>query len=367
MSWKLIVSFDLIRLLRVPISTAPGLMSLLLVVAFIPVDAAEFTLRVHHFLGEDSLPHAGLIEPWARRVEAGSKGRIQVEIYPDMELGGKASDLIDQVMEGRVDIVWTAAAYTPGRFPRSEVFTLPLVYKGDPVKTNQAIEESLDTFLSPDFKGVRPLLVHVQAGHALHLGHKPVTRFADFAGMTLRSAGRGIGLWTVEALGAQVTKKRHPKLPRALKGNLLDGALMSFQLADSMGVIDAVKSHTLLGKDICFGTSLYLFLMNQAVYQSLPEDLRAVIDANSGPALAKQAGEVWLNADNAAISKARARGNRMDILQSQEQRRARVALGDVLIRWSKRMEEKHINGRRLIKKARQAIDRQPEEKRFTGR
>jgi len=333
--------------------------SFLLLAASIPLAAAEITLRVHHFLGEDSLPHVGLIEPWARRVETESKGRIKVEVHPDMELGGKAPDLVDQVRAGTVDIVWTAAAYTPGRFPRSEVFTLPLVHKGDPVATNQAIMESLESLLYQDFDGLRLLLAHVQAGHALHLGHKPIASLEGFKGVTLRPAGRGVGLWTIEALGAQATKKRHPKLPKALKDNALDGALMSFQLADSMGVIDAVKSHTLLEEDVYFGTSLYLFLMNQDRYQSLPKDLRTVIDNNSGPVLAKDAGQLWLEADNAAISAARARGNRIDVLKGEEQQRVHAALGDVLLRWSKAMEEKHIDGLRLIKEARQAINRQP--------
>lgn len=353
------MSLIFIRTKRMKINYTLIVISLLLLASSIPVAAAEITLRVHHFLGEDSLPHMSLIEPWARRVEAESKGRIKVEVHPEMGLGGKAPDLVDQVMTGTVDIVWTAAAYTPGRFPRSEVFTLPLVHKGDPVATNQAIMESLDYILYQDFEGLRPLLVHVQAGHALHLGHKPITRIEDFKGMTLRPAGRGVGLWTIEALGAQATKKRHPKLPKALKENMLDGALMSFQLASSMGVVDAVKSHTLLDEDTYFGTSLYLFLMNQKRYESLPEDLRAVIDKNSGPVLAKEAGQVWLEADDAAIKVASERGNRIDVLRGEEQQRVHTALGNVLTRWSEAMEEKHIDGLRLIKEARQAINRQP--------
>jgi TRAP-type C4-dicarboxylate transport system substrate-binding protein len=336
------------------------LTSLWLLMMCIQVNAAEITLRVHHFLGEDSLPHTALIEPWARRVEAESKGRIKVDVYPDMALGGKAPDLVDQVLKGVVDVVWTAAAYTPGRFPRSEVFTLPLVHEGDPVATNQAMMKSLDYLLYQDFAGLQPLLVHVQAGHALHLARTSIARIEDFKGLTIRPAGKGVGLWTVEALGAQASKKRHPKLSKSLKDGQLDGALMSFQLANSMGVIDAVKSHALLGKEASFGTSLYLFLMNQVRYESLPDDLRAVIDRSSGAVLAKQAGQVWLDAENAAIAAARAHGNRMDVIRGKEQRHIRAALGEVLVRWSKTMEEKKIDGLRLIKEARQAISRQSE-------
>jgi len=349
------VNSVVIRTKRMKINYTLILIGLLLMAASLSVSAAEITLRVHHFLGEDSLPHTGFIEPWARRVEADSKGRIKVEVYPDMSLGGKTPELVDQVMEGTVDIVWTAAAYTPGRFPRSEVFALPLVHRGDPLATNQAIMESLDYLLYRDFEGVRPLLVHVQAGHALHLGGEPITRSEDFKGKTFRPAGRSVGVWTVEALGAQATKKRHPKLSKALKENALDGALMSFQLAGSMGVIDAVKSHTLLEEDVYFGTSLYLFLMNQARYESLPKDLRAVIDKNAGPELAKEAGRVWMEAENLAIAAARDRGNTINVLQGEEQEHVRTALGEVLKRWASEKEKQGLDGLRLIREARQII------------
>ena len=164
--------------------------TVLLLTAAIPALAAELTLKVHHFLGAESLPHQFLIEPWARRVERDSGGAIRVEIHPAMTLGGKAPELLEQVRDGNVDIIWTAAAYTPGAFPRSEVFTLPLVHQGDPVATNLAIRDLLELELFRDFEGVQPLLVHVHQGHAFHLVDHPVQRLEEFRGLTLRPPGR---------------------------------------------------------------------------------------------------------------------------------------------------------------------------------
>jgi TRAP-type C4-dicarboxylate transport system substrate-binding protein len=329
--------------------------TVLLLTAAIPALAAELTLRVHHFLGAESLPHQFLIEPWARRVERDSGGAIEVEIYPAMTLGGKAPELLEQVHDGSVDIIWTAAAYTPGAFPRSEVFTLPLVHQGDPVATNLAIRDLLELELFRDFEGIQPLLVHVHQGHAFHLVDHPVQRLEDFAGLTLRPPGRRAGRWTIESLGAEITKKRHPKLPKALANKALDGALMSFQLAESMGVVDAVDSHTLLEGDGFFGTSLYLFLMNKARYDALPSELRAVIDSNSGAPLAEEMGRVWRDAGNAGLEAARKRGNRIDVLQGQEAQRTREALQRASIEWTKEVGKQHIDGFHLIRKARQAI------------
>ncbi|MCP4042840.1 MAG: TRAP transporter substrate-binding protein [Gammaproteobacteria bacterium] len=326
-----------------------------------PAIAAEITLRVHHFLGTESTPHKSLIEPWARRVEKDSGGKIKVEIHPAMTLGGRAPELVDQVRNGKVDIIWTAAAYTPGAFPRTEVFSLPLVHRGDPIATNLAIRELLDRELSLDFEGLRPLLIHVHQGHAFHLGDQSVSRLEGFKGLVIRPPGRRIGRWTIEALGASITKKRHPKLPKAIANKALDGALMSFQLAESMGVIEAVKSHTLVKEDGFFGTSIYLFLMNPDRYNSLPVEMRAVIDRNSGNLLAKEMGQVWDETGNSGIKAARAQDNGIDVIKGKEEQRIRQALQTVLNRWAKDVEKNHIDGSSLIHKARQAIARHSDE------
>ena len=319
------------------------------------VIAADYTLRIHHFLNKDSLPQTGLMEPWAEQVEKDSGGRIKVKIYPKMDLGGKTHELVDQVQEGTVDIVWTAAAYTPNKFPHAEVFTLPLVHNGDPAATNQAMMSLIDSVLAEDFKGVKPLLAHVQAGHSLHMSRKTIRKMSELDGLTIRPAGRRVGLWTTDKLGANPSRKRHPKLSDAIADNKLDGALMSFQLAQSIEVLEAAHSHTMLSEDNYFGTSLYLFLMNQDSYNALPEDLQAVIDKNSGMALAKQSGDVWHEAEVEAIELARKHGHDVIVLDEDEQQLVGQALGDILDRWSATVTKYGINGPELIGQAREAI------------
>ncbi len=72
-----------------------------------------------------------LIEPWAKSIEEASDGRIAFEIFPAMALGGKPPELYSQVRDGVADVVWTVTGYTPGTFPRIEVFELPSVHQGD--------------------------------------------------------------------------------------------------------------------------------------------------------------------------------------------------------------------------------------------
>jgi C4-dicarboxylate-binding protein DctP len=79
--------------------------------------AQEVTLRLQHFLAAQAVVPAQILDVWADDVEAASGGRITIERYPAMQLGGAPPELIDQATDGVVDLVWTVVGYTPGRFP----------------------------------------------------------------------------------------------------------------------------------------------------------------------------------------------------------------------------------------------------------
>ncbi|MGA8051976.1 MAG: C4-dicarboxylate ABC transporter, partial [Burkholderiales bacterium] len=114
--------------------------------------AQQITLKLHHFLGPKSPAQVKMLEPWAQNVEKASGGKVKIEIYPSMSLGGKPPQLINQARDGVVDIVWTVNGYTAGLFPRSEVFELPFVHTNNPVATNLAMRAMFDQYLKPEYK-----------------------------------------------------------------------------------------------------------------------------------------------------------------------------------------------------------------------
>jgi hypothetical protein len=66
-----------------------------------------------------------VLKPWGERIEKASGGRLVIEHFDAMALGGAPPQLIDQARDGVADIAMTLTGYTPGRFPRTEVFELP--------------------------------------------------------------------------------------------------------------------------------------------------------------------------------------------------------------------------------------------------
>lgn len=251
----------------------------------------EFTFTIHHFLSPMSPSQQELIEPWVQRVEEQSNGRIKFEIFPSMSLGGAPPELYSQVRDGVVDIVWTLPGYTPGVFPRIEVFELPTVHVGSAEVTTQAIQDIMP-MLEEDFQDVHPLLVHVHTGQALHTVDKDVNTVEDLQGMKIRSPSR-TGAWVLESWGAEAVGMPVPELPQALSRGLLDGTLIPYEITIPLRTYELVDYSIEMHDGRRFGTSSFLFAMNKDAYESLPDDLKKVIDDNSGANIAKEIGAAW--------------------------------------------------------------------------
>jgi TRAP-type C4-dicarboxylate transport system substrate-binding protein len=82
---------------------------------------APVALKLHHSFSAVSGAHERFLVPWARKVESDSQGRIRVDIFPSMQLGGSPAHLYDQVRDGMTDLAWLLPSNTPGRFARIEV------------------------------------------------------------------------------------------------------------------------------------------------------------------------------------------------------------------------------------------------------
>ncbi|MGB7286647.1 MAG: C4-dicarboxylate ABC transporter, partial [Salaquimonas sp.] len=105
--------------------------------------AQEVTLRLHQFLPPQATVPAKILKPWAEGVTEASGGRLKFEHFDAMALGGRPPELMDQARDGVVDLSMTVVGYTPGRFPRTEVFELPFIMT-DPVGTSLAFWDMVE-------------------------------------------------------------------------------------------------------------------------------------------------------------------------------------------------------------------------------
>jgi TRAP-type C4-dicarboxylate transport system substrate-binding protein len=318
--------------------------------------AQEVTLTLHHFIGPTAPTHAAFLAPWAQRVEEASGGRIKIEIFPSMALGGKPPELYAQARDGVADMVWTLLGYTPGAFPRTEVFELPTVHRGSAKATSLAIQDVFDQ-IKEDFADTHPLLIYTHAGQVLNTVSKPVRSLADVQGMKLRIPSRS-GAMLIEAWGAQPVGMPVPDLPLALSKAAIDGALIPFEISLPLKIHEMVDYVTVGAGGRRFGTSVFIFTMNKERYESLPDDLRAIIDAHSNANIAGEIGEVWDNVEKPGYDATVAAGNEIIELTPEAQAEFDAKAEQVEARWIAEATANGIDGAALVEAAKAAVAKQ---------
>ncbi|MEZ5841896.1 MAG: TRAP transporter substrate-binding protein [Hyphomicrobiales bacterium] len=318
-------------------------------------DAAEVTLRVHHFLSADSSVPRDFIAPWGKRLEQASGGRIAVEIYPSMQLGGKPSSLYDQARDGVVDVIWTLAGYTPGRFPKTEVFDLPFIAT-DAAETSKAAWEFFDKHLRDEYADVHMLTVHVHSPGVLHIRGRTVNRLEDMRGLKLRGATRMVTK-LLESLGAVAVGMPAPAIPEALSKGVIDGAALPFEVTGALHIAELVNSHTTFyGRESLY-TTMFLFAMNKARYDGLPDDLKKIVDDSAGAAAAAEIGRIMDAADVPSIEIASKQGNEIVTLTEAETARFKEASDRLAADWIAEMDGRGFDGKALYDDARALIDK----------
>ena len=318
------------------------------------VQAADFTLKLHHFLGPKAPAQTQMLEPWVEKVEELSKGRVKIDIYPAMSLGGKPPQLVRQVRDGVVDLIWTVNGYTTGLFPRTEVFELPFIHTNDPVATNLAMREMFDEYLAEEYRGMKVMFLHVHQGQAVHMVDKLVRKPSDFAGTKIRIPTR-TGAWVLEALGAAPVSMPVPDLPQALSKKVVDGALIPWEIIPPLKLQDMTKYQIEGDKMTRFGTTTFQVSMNQGTWDKLPKDLQDIFQQASNEAWVREVGEVWHRTDLGGIGFATKAGNEHIILSPAEMAEFKKVLEPVVDRWIEEVNGSGIDGKGLVSKARELV------------
>jgi TRAP-type C4-dicarboxylate transport system substrate-binding protein len=255
--------------------------------------AQEVTLRLQHFLAAQAVVPAQILDVWADDVEAASGGRITIERYPAMQLGGAPPELIDQATDGVVDLVWTVVGYTPGRFPGTEVFELPFFVE-DARAASYAYWKMYDAHMRDEFAGLKMIGTWVHGPGLFHTA-EPVETPADLQGMKIRGGSRLVNQ-LLELAGATPVGMPVPAVTEGLSKGVIDGTTIPWEVTTALRVAELVSNHTEFEGPALYNLT-FVLAMNQASYDALPADLQAVIDAHSGLEFSVFAGGVQSDAD----------------------------------------------------------------------
>ena len=315
--------------------------------------APEMTLRLHHFLPTVSNVHRFFLQPWAQKVAAESNGRLKIQIFPAMQLGGAPPQLFDQARDGVADIIWTLPGNTPGRFPKIEVFELPFVSHKRAIVNCLAIQEYADTQLRDEFAEVHPICVW---GHGEGLIHtrREVKTMEDLRGLKLRFPSRLNGE-ALKALGAAPVGMPVLQIHEAMTQGVIDGAVVPWEVVPSIRLQEMAKFHAEIPGSPTLYITTFILAMNKAKYEGLAPELRAVLDANSGAAAARMAAVPWDERGPVVEAEVRKRGNQITVITEAEKARWVEATKPVIETWLVQAKEKGLDSAALLAQARALV------------
>lgn len=263
------------------------------------------TLRFSHFMTANDNINTEGFEPWARKIEEDSKGRIKVEIYPSATLS-KPGATYDATAKGTIDIGMQVQGYTAGRFPLTQIVELPGIANTAEEQTCILYKLYDDGVISSEYEDTHVLALMGSGQGALHTVDTPIRVPADMKGLRIRQPSI-VASHIIEATGAAPVGMPASDTYTSLQRGVIDGLSFTWQPIQAFRLDELLNAHT----NIPFSNSSFIVTMNKEKYNSLPDDLKKVIDDNSGKVLSEKIAGIFDKSNAEALAAARARGDTM--------------------------------------------------------
>jgi TRAP-type C4-dicarboxylate transport system substrate-binding protein len=203
-------------------------------------------------------------KPWVEAVNKASGGAIEIELFPNGALGRAPQQQAQMVIDGVTDIGFIVPAFTPGRFPNTEVMELPGLFQ-DLAEGTRVYTHLVQNGVLKDYGDYVPLAMWSTPPFSLHSNY-PINTIADLKGRKVRGGGV-IQLESVKALGAVPVGMPPTEVPEALSRRTIDASTSQPAVLFDFG-LDRVTTHHYF---VRLGVVALAIVMNKQKFESLPK------------------------------------------------------------------------------------------------
>jgi tripartite ATP-independent transporter DctP family solute receptor len=171
-------------------------------------------------------PTVEAVQRMGKKLEAQTNGRISIQMYPLMQLGGE-KEMIEQAQVGALQIARISVGAMGPVVDDLNVFNMPFIFR-DEAHMRKVIDGPIGVELlervsnSPQSRLI--VLGWMDAGTRNVYSNKPVTKPADLKGMKIRMMGNPIFVETMNAMGGNGVAMGFNELYSALQSGVVDGA-----------------------------------------------------------------------------------------------------------------------------------------------
>lgn len=315
-----------------------------------PSLAQDIQLRLEHFMPETSPQHTELFLPWARRIEAASKGRMRINVVAGVGLGANPSETLGKVVRSEADISWTLAGHSPGRFPKLSVFELPWIASSRAAVTSLALHEYYETYASEELADVHVLAIWCHSSGVIMSKGRRVLFPSDLKGMKIRGSSPQLGLM-LSAFGAEPKHLPATAVAGELDRGNLDGTLFPYEVIPAYQLQNRIHRISEFAGDRGLFTSIHILAMSRNSYMRLPPELRQVIDENSGIKLSGEIGRLFDSFETAGRDAFEASGGAITFIKGEQYDIWYRQSQPVVDAWVRQQKEHGADGEMLLKSA----------------
>lgn len=247
-----------------------------------------WNLKMHHHTSGAFLNQG--IDVYAKNIEKATNGRVKVTVYPFGSLGNETAGW-DLVTSDVADIAWTLTAFTPGKFPSTEIMSLPFLGVSSAEEGSVVLWDLVEKYpqvFDKEYSEAKMLTLHCGCPQLLCSVNKPIRTLDDFKGLNLR-VPPGPATDMVKLMGANPLNVTVGDMYTSLQKGVIDAALIDWPGVDSFKLAEVTKYFTL--------TNLYepvfWVAMNKNVWDSMPTDVQNEIMSVNGAAGAKFFGQTF--------------------------------------------------------------------------
>lgn len=309
--------------------------------------AQEIKLKFSHLVPPSHINHANVIVPWIEEVKRRTNGRVEITVFPGASLC-KPAQQYECAKSGIADIAWGVTGWTPGRFPLTSVLELPFIQKTS-AAGNQMLADLWEKYIKKEYDDVHLLYLFLAPAVHVHTSSRPIRTLEDLRGLKIRVTnavqGDALGM-----LGGTQVGMPAPQIYEAMSQRVIDGFTLTYEALLPFRLLEVSKHHT----EVSLSAAVFATFMNKAKYESLPPDVRKVIDETTSPAGGywRRVGEIWDRGEVAARKAVVDRKAEIYVLPKEERRRWRDTVKPLDDKWAAGLEAKGLPGRALLSDAR---------------
>lgn len=262
---------------------------------------APIQLKVTHWLPPVHQIHKELTR-WSEDLAMRSGNKVAISVMPAGQMGPPQRQF-DLARTGVADIGFFLPGLTPGRFPMADLFQLPFLFNQEgridqPLKAAEA--SAIATTMADElgkqseFEGTKILYIVASPTISLFMSKAAVRKPDDLKGLRIRHNGP-VGAAQLAAWGATPVAVAPAEVADVMEKGTIDGMIFNYEGGRAFQIGSAVKKVT----ELNWAATAFTLVMNRAKYDSLPPELRNLIDETTGVEAARRVGGLYDTAEAA--------------------------------------------------------------------